>query len=45
VRRSIYLQMAKQQAMTVLDASRGPAELAELVSAAVLPLMRRDEER
>ena len=45
VRRNIYLRMAEEHGMTVLDASRGRSELEEVVAATVLPQMRRDGQR
>ena len=42
VRRNMYLQMARQEGMTILDGSRDKEELAQLVAGTVLPLVTGD---
>ncbi len=39
IRRKIYLQMAQQEGMTILDGNRNPAELQQLVATKALPLI------
>lgn len=39
VRRNIYLELARQEGMTILDGSRDKEELQQLVAARVLPLI------
>lgn len=42
VRRNIYLEMARQEGMTILDGSRDKEELEQLVATTVLPLITRE---